>query len=169
MSEINLPIDEIAEMLKKQEQKIKEEEFIRQAIFDTFLKKAKELFSVYSINESFFKKMNEDEDIRDFILDHIKKDFFKNKEGFIYEKMTRTIDDSCFILYFYHEKSETSFILKIPMYHNLNKDNFYYTEGKYSFTVKNGMTYGGKYGAFHSSYHISEIATYIENYFKEEN
>jgi len=166
MSEINLPIDEIAEMLKKQEQKIREEEFIRQAIFNTFLEKAKELISVYSINESFFKKMNEDKEVRDFILDHVKKDFFKNKEGFVYEKMARTIDNDCFVLYFYHEKSETSFALKIPMYHNLNKDNFNYTEGKYSFSVKvNSVRRSTKI----SSFHISEIADYIENYFKEEN
>ena len=161
MSEINLPIDEIAEMLKKQEQKIREEEFIREAILNTFLEKAKELLSVYSINESFLKKMNDDKEARDFILEHIEKDFFKNKEGFIYEKTARTIDNSCFVLYFYHEESKTSFTLKIPVYHNLNKDNFYYTEGKYSFNIKNGMTRTTHI----SSFHISEIATYIENYF----
>lgn len=152
-----------------QELKVKQEEYVKNLIFEDLVYKVKQNISRYDTMNIFrdaqsqLKEKNKKER---FALETLNRllveDFFNNNEHF---KITNIVacgyEDYCWNVYFDYG---VEFYIAIPIMKNIDERNFNYAnKGMFQFVIKESESF---WTLKKSSYNIKEIADYIKEYFK---
>lgn len=154
---------------------MKKQREIEKLLYENYISKVKSFTTKYDIIELSILGAQEEFDDGltpkkgsrlELVTKRIKDDFLQDRDIIITKIIRggRGLPYQYHILFKFNENDEIQYSISIPSKKNLNKENFEWANyGKFSFNI----TEDSKIKELFASYSITEVANFIDEYFKE--